>query len=129
VVATLHTVRVDPGAVEDSEDLVAALSERGLEARRVGRSEVEVATVGEEGLWNLEVVSALEAWLEETEHDELTATLGETTFTVKAPGEREAEPRPARSGFDPVLIAAGLGTLLLAAAGLWFLVAALSQLF
>jgi hypothetical protein len=124
---TWHRVRIE----EDSDDLLEALSVRGLEAHPVEGGEIEVAAFGEEGIWNLEVVSALEAWLEDEHRDQVTARLGDTVYTVRSPEARAVEDtgefavpdtRPLRN--DPFALAAALGTILLLAAGVWLLLAA-----
>ena len=122
---TWHRVRIE----EDSEELLEALSVRGLEAHPVEDGEIEVAAFGEEGVWNLEVVSALEAWLEEEGRPEVVAHVGDAEYTVRLPGGRP-EPdevdltdeleRPRRR-IDPLALAAALGTVMLLAAGVWLL--------
>lgn len=96
-----HTVRVDVG--EDSDDLLEALSIRGFEARLLASGEIEVAPPpGEEELWNLEIITALEAWLEGTDRTSILARSGEHTYTVRVPEwtepaeapPREPEPEP-----------------------------------
>ncbi len=123
---TWHRVRIE----EDSEDLLDALSVRGLEAHPVEDGEIEVAAFGEEGSWNIEVVSALETWLEDEHRDEVTARLGDAIYTVRSPEARatdetgEIPVAPARRRrLDPVVLAAALGTVLLLAAGVWLLLA------
>lgn len=75
-------VRVDGG--EDSDDLLEALSVRGFETRDVGGGEVEVAPPpGEEELWNLEIVAALEAWLESVGRPEVDVRHGDHAYTVR----------------------------------------------
>ena len=129
---TWHKVRIEEG----SDDLLEALSVRGLEARPVEDGEIEVAAFGEEGIWNLEVVSALEAWLQDQDREEVTARLGDVEYTVRSPDARRvddtgeipvADERRRRS--DPLAVAAGLGTVLLLVAGVWLLLAAGFQLF
>jgi len=127
---TWHKVRIE----EDSDELLEALSVRGLEAHPV-EGEIEVAAFGEEGIWNLEVVSALETWLEDKHRDEVTARLGDTVYTVRSPEARAvddtgefAAPSARRRRNDPVAIAAALGIVLLLAAGVWLLLAAGFQL-
>lgn len=128
---TPHLIRIE----EDSDDLLEALSVRGLEAHPVDGGEIEVAAFGEEGLWNLEVVSALETWLEDEHRDEVTARLDDVVYTVRSPEARAVdetgefaapEARPRRA--DPVALAAALGVVLLLAAGVWLLLAAGFQL-
>lgn len=123
-----HPVRVDAG--EDAEDLLEALSERGFATRRLDDGEIEVESpVEEEGLWNIEVVSALEAWLEEEGRHALVAHVGDAEYTVWAPEGRpepdevELEPESPRRP-DALVLAAGLGSLLLLAAGVWLIVVA-----
>lgn len=88
-------VRVDVGDPEGTDDLLEALSVRGLEVRRVGAGEIEVAPPpGEEELWNLEIVAALEAWLEAGGRSEVIARHGDHTYTVRLPEWREREARP-----------------------------------
>jgi hypothetical protein len=122
---TWHRVRIE----EDSEELLEALSVRGLEARPVEDGEIEVAAFGEEGIWNLEVVSALEAWLEEEGRPEVVAHVGDAEYTVRLPGARpepdevdltEEIDRPRRR-IDPLALVAALGTAMLLAAGVWLL--------
>ena len=123
---TWHRVRIE----EDSDELLEALTERGLEARPVEGGEIEVAAFGEEGSWNLEVVSALETWLEEKGRPELVAHVGDTDYTVRL---HEGRPEPdevdlteeverPRRRLDPLALAAALGTVMLLAAGVWLLV-------
>lgn len=126
-----HVVRVDAG--EDADDLLEALSVRGFEARRLEDGEIEVEPAFEkEGLWNLEVVSALEAWLEEEGRPALVTHVGGAEYTVRAPESRpepdevELEPEPSRRP-DLVLAGAAIGALLLLAAGIWLIVAAVQQ--
>jgi hypothetical protein len=128
---TWHRVRIE----EDSDDLLEALSVRGLEAHPVEGGEIEVAAFGEEGIWNLEVVSALETWLEGEHRDEVTARLGDAVYTVRSPEARAIDdtgefalPGPRRRRTDPVALAAALGIVLLLAAGVWLLLAAGFQL-
>lgn len=128
---TMHRVRIE----EDSDELLEALSVRGLEAHPVEGGEIEVAAFGEEGIWNLEVVSALETWLEDEHRDEVTARLGDTVYTVRSPearavddtGQLAAHGAPRRR-VDLLALAAALGTILLLAAGVWLLLAAGFQL-
>jgi hypothetical protein len=127
----MHRVRIE----EDSDDLLEALSVRGLEAHPVDGGEIEVAAFGEEGIWNLEVVSALETWLEDEHRDEVTARLGDAVYTVRSPEARAADdtgelgaPGARRRRKDPLALAAALGTILLLAAGVWLLLAAGLQL-
>jgi hypothetical protein len=129
---TWHRVRIEEG----SDDLLEALSVRGLEARPVEGGEIEVAAFGEEGIWNLEVVSALEAWLEDQHRDEVTARLGDVEYNVRSPDARRVDDTgelpavaPPRRFKDPFALAAALGTLLLLAAGVWLLLAAGFRLF
>jgi hypothetical protein len=95
-----------------------------------------VAAFGEEGIWNLEVVSALEAWLEDQHRDEVTARLGDVEYNVRSPDARRVDDTgelpavaPPRRFKDPFALAAALGTLLLLAAGVWLLLAAGFRLF
>lgn len=119
----LHTVLID--AAEDGAGLCETLISRGLDARLAeDTGEVEVAAVGEEGIWNLEVMAALEAWLEETGHEELTARVGETIYTVRAPRDDLVPERRRRRAVDIVAIGAGIGAAGLLAAGVWLLVVA-----
>lgn len=128
----MEPVRVE---VEETEDLLEALSVRGLSARLARDGEaVEVAPPpGEESLWNLEIVSALEAWLAETQRPELVARVGGHRFTVRAPRtapSRRAEPSPEpapRRRPRPEVLAAALLALLLVATAVWFLVSALAR--
>ena len=122
---TWHRVRIE----EDSEELLEALSVRGLEARPVEDGEIEVAAFGEEGIWNLEVVSALETWLEQKGRPEVVAHVGDAEYTVRLPGGRPAPDevdlteeidRPRRR-IDPLALAAAVGTVMLLAAGVWLL--------
>ena len=129
---TWHRVRIE----EDSDDLLEALSVRGLEARPVDGGEIEVAAFGEEGIWNLELVSALEAWLEDQHRAEVTARLDDVEYTVRSPDTRRIEDtgeialgEPRRRGVDPLALVAAVGTVLLLAAGVWLLVAAGVELF
>jgi hypothetical protein len=124
---TWHRVRIE----EDSEELLEALSVRGLEAHPVEGGEIEVAAFGEEGIWNLEVVSALETWLEDEHRDEVTARLGDVAYTVRSPEARAVEETgefaalgARQRGIDPLALAAALGTILLLAAGVWLLLEA-----
>ena len=120
---------------EDSDDLLEALSVRGFEARRANGS-IEVAATGEEGAWNLELVSALESWLEDRSREHLRARVGDTEYVVRSPearrlddtGEIPVQTEPGERGGLPALLAV-LGTVLLLAAGVWFLLAAGFQLF
>jgi hypothetical protein len=133
VAQTWHRVRIE----EDSDDLLEALSVRGLEAHPVEGGEIEVAAFGEEGIWNLEVVSALETWLEEEGRTEVVAHVGHAEYTVRLPGSLpepdevdltdEIDRHRGRS-IDPVSVAAALGTILLLAAGVWLLLEAGLQL-
>jgi hypothetical protein len=123
---TWHRVRIE----EDSEDLLEALSVRGLEAHVVEDGEIEVAAFGEEGGWNIEVVSAIEAWLEDEHREEVTARLGDAVYTVRSPEARAIDETgeipvssASRRRLDPVALAAALGTVLLLAAGVWLLLA------
>jgi hypothetical protein len=140
------TVRVDVG--DESDDLLETLSVRGFETRRVSAGEIEVAPPeGEEELWNLEIVAALEAWLETSGRTEVVARLGKHAYTVRVPewrdaaeeAELEARPEPDEAPlheetqaperrFDPLLLAAGAGAIVLLAAGIWLLLAAVFQL-
>jgi hypothetical protein len=95
-------IRVELDDAAGGEELLEALSVRGLESRLVraddAGAELEVAAPPERGgLWNLEVVTALEAWLEETERESVVARLDRTEFTVRAPRPLR---RAARSGTD-----------------------------
>jgi len=128
---TWHRVRIE----EDSEELLDALSVRGLEAHPVEGGEIEVAAFGEEGIWNLEVVSALETWLEDEHRDEVTARLGDAVYTVRSPEARAVDETgefaavgARERGIDPFALAAALGTILLLAAGVWLLLEAGFQL-
>lgn len=119
-------------AGEDADDLLEALSVRGFAARSLEDGEIEVEPASEEGLWNIEVVSALEAWLEEEGRPALVAHVGDAEYTVWAPEARpepdevELEPESPRR-HDAVVLAAGLGALLLLAAGVWLIVVAVLQ--
>lgn len=90
-------VRVDP---EETDDLLEALSVRGLASRLVdeeGAVEVEVAPPEERwDTWNLEVVSALEAWLEQNERESVVARTNRHEYVVRAP-----RPLPARGTETP----------------------------
>lgn len=122
------TVRVDTGDPAETDDLLEALSVRGLAARRVGPSELEVEAPPEEAqVWNLEIVAALEAWLEESDHDSVVARLGSQSFTVKAPDRRvpmgDEEPAiPRRRGLPvlPIVLTGAIAVVL--ALVLWLLV-------
>jgi hypothetical protein len=85
-------VQVDP---EEGDDLLEALSVRGLSSRLVRDEEgveVEVSPPPERWeLWNLEVVSALEAWLEASDRESIVARTDRHEYVVRAP--REARPR------------------------------------
>jgi hypothetical protein len=133
MVQLVHTVRVDAANLEDPDALVEALALRGLVVRRLADGDIELHIPGDDGLWNLEVISALEAWLEEADRNEITAELEGSTYTVRAPRplttaphEQTAEAPAARGSslVDPLVVFGVLGTLLLLAAGIWVLVKA-----
>lgn len=80
-------VEVEPG---EGDDLLEALSVRGLSSRLVRdeeeRVQVEVSPPPEKWeLWNLEVVSALEAWLEENQRESIVARTDRHSYVVRAP--------------------------------------------
>jgi hypothetical protein len=95
-------VKVEP---EEGDDLLEALSVRGLASRLVRDDadgiEVEVSPPEERWeLWNLEVVSALEAWLEEGQRESVVARTDRHEYVVRAPRqahERRGRPAPAVS--------------------------------
>jgi hypothetical protein len=167
-------VEVEP---EEGDDLLEALSVRGLESRLLRgeeRIEVEVSPPPENWeLWNIEVVSALEAWLEQADRGSVVARTQTRSYTVRAPrplADRApappppsaaeapaddeqaapdvvtarmpvlpalqppvgpvglAEPAAYRARSRPILIAAALATVLLAAVGLGLLAIVLAQL-
>jgi hypothetical protein len=168
-------VEVEP---DEGEDLLEALSVRGLESRLVRteeRVEVELSPPAENWeLWNLEVVAALEGWLEEAQRDWVVARTKTRSYTVRAPrplagapastrvprpeapepredvppgtddtvtarmpalpafqppvGPMGLEPEPAgRARSRPVVVAAAVATVLLAAVGLAVLAVVLMQ--
>jgi hypothetical protein len=80
-------VQVEP---DEGDDLLEALSVRGLSSRLVREEEerfaVEVSPPEERWeLWNLEVVSALEAWLEERQRESVVARTNRHEYVVRAP--------------------------------------------
>jgi hypothetical protein len=81
-------VQVEP---DEGDDLLEALSVRGLASRLVRDEdgvEVEVSPPQERWeLWNLEVVSALEAWLESSERESVVARTDRHEYVVRAPRE------------------------------------------
>jgi hypothetical protein len=87
-------VQVEP---DEGDDLLEALSVRGLASRLVrdeGGVEVEVSPPQERWeLWNIEVVSALEAWLESRQRESVVARTDRHEYVVRAP--REAQERGA----------------------------------
>jgi hypothetical protein len=93
-------VQVEP---EETDDLLEALSVRGLSSRLVRgeeeRVEVEVSPPPENWeLWNLEVVSALEAWLEQRQRESVVARTDRHSYVVRAPrpiATEGAAPAPA----------------------------------
>ena len=133
MVQIFHTVLIESADLEDPDELVEALAVRGLAAHRLEDGDVEIGVAGDHA-WNLEVISALEGWLEETGRAEVEATVGGATYTVRSPAalpvgalQETAElPAPTRRGglLDPVAILAALGGLLLLAAGVWLLLVA-----
>lgn len=133
VATAAPTVRVELDE-HDGGDLLEALSVRGFGTRVVSDGEgfaVDVeAPPGEEGVWNLELVAALETWLEETDRRSVVARLGRTAYTVRAPGaappDPPFDPRPERRLGVGVIVAA-LAAVVLAAAAVWLLVAAALQ--
>jgi hypothetical protein len=92
-------VQVEP---DEGDDLLEALSVRGLASRLVRDDdrgvEVEVSPPQERWeLWNLEVVSALEAWLEASERESVVARTDRHEYVVRAPrdatrGRRDSRP-------------------------------------
>jgi hypothetical protein len=126
----VEPVRVEAPDANETDDLLEALSVRGLEARRVGAAEVEVEAADEEA-WNLEIVAAIEAWLEESDHEAVVARQGKHTFTVKAPDRRVpaavAPPDQEDAGRGTVgVVAVTIGALALVALAIWLLVSALA---
>jgi hypothetical protein len=96
----IETIRVEVEP-EESDDLLEALSVRGLSSRLVrddeDRTEVEVSPPAEKWeMWNLEVVSALEAWLEERQRESVVARTDRHSYVVRAP-----RPLPERIGAPP----------------------------
>lgn len=80
-------VQVEP---DEGDDLLEALSVRGLSSRLVQgeeeRVEVEVSPPDERWeLWNIEVVSALEAWLERRQRESIVARTNRHEYVVRAP--------------------------------------------
>jgi hypothetical protein len=127
-VADPQTVRVETGDAGDTDDLLEALSVRGLEARRTGADEIEIAAPAAPELWNLEIVSALEAWLEQTDHEAVVARLGSRRFTVRAPDRRvpvDAEPAADRATRIGV-VAVGVAALVVLAVAIWLILGAVS---
>lgn len=93
----IETIRVEVEP-EESDDLLEALSVRGLSSRLVRddeeRTEVEVSPPPEKWeLWNLEVVAALEAWLEQRQRESVVARTDRHSYVVRAP-----RPLPERVG-------------------------------
>jgi hypothetical protein len=90
-------VEVEP---DEGDDLLEALSLRGLESRLLRseeRVEVELSPPAENWeLWNLEVVAALEGWLEEAQRDSVVARTGTRTYTVRAPRPLAGAPASTR---------------------------------
>jgi hypothetical protein len=91
-------VEVEP---DEGDDLLEALSVRGLESRLVRRSEehveVEVSPPPENWeLWNLEVVAALEAWLEEAQRGSVVARTETRSYTLRAPRPLAGTPASTR---------------------------------
>jgi hypothetical protein len=170
----IEPIRVEV-APDEGDDLLEALSVRGLQSRLLRgeeRIEVEVSPPPENWeLWNLEVVSALEAWLDEAQRGSVVARTKSRSYTVRAPrpladrasapsppaaepaarsdaaGEvvtaempvvpafqppvgplAVAEPAAYRPRSRPILIAAALATVLLAAVGLAVLAVVLAQI-
>jgi hypothetical protein len=107
----IETIRVEVEP-EDGDDLLEALSVRGLASRLLRdeeeRVEVEVSPPPENWeMWNLEVVSALEAWLEERERESVVARTGRHSYVVRAPRplpERTAVPGPPPVAPPPVAL-------------------------
>ena len=98
----IETIRVEVEP-EDGDDLLEALSVRGLSSRLVRDEEervaVEVSPPEERWeLWNIEVVSALEAWLETRQRESVVARTDRHEYVVRAPrpiAARGAAPTPA----------------------------------
>lgn len=90
-------VEVEP---DEGDDLLEALSVRGLESRLLrseDRVEVEVSPPAENWeLWNFEVVAALEGWLEEVQRDSVVARTETRTYTVRAPRPLAGAPASTR---------------------------------
>ena len=90
-------VEVEP---DEGDDLLEALSVRGLESRLLrseDRVEVEVSPPAENWeLWNFEVVAALEGWLEEVQRDSVVARTQTRTYTVRAPRPLAGAPASTR---------------------------------
>ena len=84
----IETIRVQVEA-DERDDLLEALSVRGLSSRLVQDDEavaVEVSPPEERWeIWNLEVVSALEAWLEERKRESIVARTDRHEYVVRAP--------------------------------------------
>ena len=84
-------VQVEPG---EGDDLLEALSVRGLASRLVQDDDgvqVEVSPPEERWeMWNLEVVSALEAWLEEGKRESVVARTDRHSYVVRAPRQVHA---------------------------------------
>jgi hypothetical protein len=98
-------VQVEP---EEGDDLLEALSVRGLSSRLVReqreeeeRVEVEVSPPEERWeLWNLEVVSALEAWLEKRQRESVVARTNRHEYVVRAPRPLPAQAAAAAPPVD-----------------------------
>jgi hypothetical protein len=90
-------VEIEP---EEGDDLVEALSLRGLQSRllRSGeRVEVEISPPSENWeLWNFEVVAALEGWLEEAQREWVVARTETRSYTVRAPRPLAGTPASTR---------------------------------
>jgi hypothetical protein len=90
-------VEVEP---DEGDDLLDAFSVRGLESRLLrseDRVEVEVTPPAENWeLWNLEVVTALEGWLEEAQRASVVARTETRAYTVRAPRPLAGAPASTR---------------------------------
>jgi hypothetical protein len=89
----IETIRVQVDG-DEGDDLLQALSVRGLASRLVEDEDgvqVEVSPPEERWeTWNLEVVSALEAWLEEGERESVVARTDRHSYVVRAPRQVHA---------------------------------------
>jgi hypothetical protein len=89
----IETIRVQVDG-DEGDDLLQALSVRGLASRLVEDEDgvqVEVSPPEERWeTWNLEVVSALEAWLEEGERESVVARTDRHSYVVRAPRDPHA---------------------------------------